>query len=206
MLNPPKPNRAKKNGAPKEVSEAAVERQLELARRIEARLQNSVPAPEPERPVFIISAEDGKAISACSKGDERAALEWLMQGLHSVLAAGGADAQSSIKHLEAVRATFLTSAPKTPLETMLLAQAMIAHHMSTQFAAKALNSNDSAVAGRLAERSARFMDTACRQTETILKLRGETVQQRMVVQHTYVGDGGQAIVGGQVNGSGKQGG
>lgn len=184
------------------MGEAEFQEQLALAKRIEEQLEKAVPVPNVEagRATFLISSEDGKSISACSKGDERAALEWLMQSIHGVFAASGTDPQSSIRHLEAVRATFLTSAPKTPVEALILGQLMVSHEMVTQFAAKALRTNDSVIAGRLAERAARFMDTTLRQAEVISKLRGEIVQQRVIVQHNYLADGSQAVIGATVQG------
>jgi hypothetical protein len=180
--------------AAKELTDQHVNAQLELADRIQKLLEKSAPQPEPT--VFKITVEDGKAITACSRGNERAVLEWLFDGLRPVLAPFG---QEGISSLEAARSALLSSEPRSPIEALLISQMLASHQLAMQFGARAVRASDSAVAGRLAERARGFMEVACRQMETLMKLRGDTVQQRLAVQHTYVQDGGQAVVRPQFN-------
>ncbi len=88
----------------------------------------------------------------------------------------------------------LNSEPKTPIEALLTTQALASQQMAMKFSEKALCTSDPEASCRFADRAARFMEVACRQAETIQKLRGGS-QQKVIVEHVHVADGGKAVIG-----------
>jgi hypothetical protein len=171
-----------------------LERQLELASRVDALLAQKGESGAKKAP-FLISREDGRAVTACPKGDERSMLQWLFDSLHPVISAGRAGEDSMTLPLSAALATILSAEPRSPVESLLLVQLLASHSLATQFGARALTAADSTVSSRLAERARGFMEVSCRQMETLLKLRGESVSQKVVVQHVNMAEGAQAIIG-----------
>lgn len=100
------------------------------------------------------------------------------------------------------------------LEKMLSHQAAAAHIAAVELQAEALallrefnNTGHryailSTEAARLANASARMMDTTQHGIMTLHRLR-TSGRQTLVVQHVHVGEGGQAVVAGQVRGRGQ---
>jgi hypothetical protein len=78
---------------------------------------------------------------------------------------------------------------------LLITQSLAVHQLAMSFASRALQVKDLDGAGKLSERVARLCDIACRQAETIQKLRGEAGKQTVVVTHLNVESGAQAMVG-----------
>jgi hypothetical protein len=168
---------------------ALLEHAAGVARRIDA-----LPAEQPKQ-VFTLSVEDGKAITGCSAGDERAVAEWVLTGLHRVLAPGADLSGDTVKLLEAARSMLLSQEPKSALEGLLVVQAIATHQLAMSFASGALQARDPDTSGKLSERVARLCDVFCRQTETIQKIRGEAGRQHVTVTHLNVEAGAQALVG-----------
>lgn len=194
----------KRNRETKQVTEADIEKELALATRVEALLQKGQAGSDvAKRDTLTLSTADGKAVTGCSAGNERLFAQWLFGGLYPVLVErDDALDGSKIWMLEATRSVLLSSEPKTPLEAMLISQAMAIHELCMAFGRRALQAKHSDVSGKLAERFARLADTACRQAECIQKLRGEAGKQHVTVQHLTVEEGGKALVG-QVNTPGE---
>jgi hypothetical protein len=180
---------------------ALLEQAAAVANQI-ATLPAEQPPAKPQ--VFILSESDGHAITACSQGNERAVCQWSLEGLRRVLEPGQEATPASLQLLEVARSILLSSQPKSPLESLLITQAICTHEMIVAFANRALKAKDSDISGKLSERFARLADVACRQAETIQRLRGEAGRQHVTVQHLNVESGAQALVG-QVNHPGASG-
>lgn len=185
-----------------EVSDADVEAEMTRLEQVERLLQLSGGDAKETREtsqrkpsVFQSTPEQAKQITCCETGNGFAALRLLIEGAYESLEVDQADKQDV---LESIRAYLLNVGPASPLEALLVGQALVSHTLACRFAGKALRASDPVTAGRFAERSARFMEMFTRQLETRQRIRGESIQQRVAVshQHNYVGEGGQAIIGG----------
>jgi hypothetical protein len=87
------------------------------------------------------------------------------------------------------------------LEKMLAHQMTLAHEMAFKLSQMAMKQNDSVETTRLANASARQMDTYQKALLTLQKIRSGG-KQKIVVQHVRVEDGGQAVVTGNIKGGG----
>jgi hypothetical protein len=102
------------------------------------------------------------------------------------------DMAALVKALEIIR----EMAPEGPAQAMLAAQMVGVNEASARFLAVAfedghtLESRTSNV-----NRAVRLMQLFLLQVEAFEKLRGKSVQQKVVVEHVHVHEGGQAIVG-----------
>jgi hypothetical protein len=89
--------------------------------------------------------------------------------------------------------------PQNSLEKMLAHQMALAHDMSFKLSNMATNQNDPVEITRLANASARQMETYQKAMLTLQKIRCGG-KQTVVVQHVTVKDGGQAVVTGKMKG------
>ena len=89
--------------------------------------------------------------------------------------------------------------PQNSLERMLAHQMALAHDMSFKLSNMATNQNDPVEITRLANASARQMETYQKAMLTLQKIRCGG-KQTVVVQHVTVKDGGQAVVTGKMKG------
>jgi len=87
-------------------------------------------------------------------------------------------------------------APTNATEAMLATQMIAAHDAALMFL------NRATLEGQVFEaidanvsRATRLMRLFSDQVEAMQKLKGQTVQQKVIVQHVHVNEGGQAIVG-----------
>lgn len=143
---------------------------------------------------FQITPEQAKQITCCETGNGYAALRILVEGAFESLEVGQADKQDV---LESIRSYLLSVGPASPLEALPVGQALVSHTLACRFASKALHASDPITAGRFAERSARFMEVFGKQLEMRQRIRGEVVQQRVVVQHQHnsiSGPGAQTVI------------
>jgi hypothetical protein len=87
-------------------------------------------------------------------------------------------------------------APKGPIQAMLAAQMIATNEASARFLACSFEGGHS-LESRTANvnRAARLMQVFLLQAEAFEKLSGNSVQQKVVVEHVHVHEGGQAIVG-----------
>jgi hypothetical protein len=104
----------------------------------------------------------------------------------------GGDNAILVKAFEAIG----EMAPKGPVQSMLAAQMIATNEASAKFLACAFVEGQTPE-GRTASvsRAARLMQLFLLQVEAFEKLRGKSVQQKVVVEHVHVHEGGQAIVG-----------
>jgi len=100
--------------------------------------------------------------------------------------------------------TLLEMRPKTLIEAMLAVQTIAVHHRAVKFLGKATIGGEpySATDVNLA-RATSLMRLFADQLEALQKLKGQSGQQKMTVEHIHVNAGGQAIVG-NVNAKGSE--
>jgi hypothetical protein len=94
-----------------------------------------------------------------------------------------------------LKSLLLNSRPRTPVEAMLLTQMMTTHEMASRLAIRALHADDAATSASYSNRAERFMNLFTRQAECLQKLKGLSGQQKVVVEHLNVTQGGKAVVG-----------
>jgi hypothetical protein len=87
-------------------------------------------------------------------------------------------------------------APQNATEAMLATQMIAAHDAALMFLNRATLDGQAfeAIDANVA-RATRLMRLFSDQVEVMQKLKGQTVQQKVIVQHVHVNEGGQAIVG-----------
>lgn len=85
-------------------------------------------------------------------------------------------------------------APQDPLEGLLAGQMTIAHNLAAEFAKRAATTDFPQMADLYVNRTVKLMNVFARQMETLMKYR-QKGQQKIVVQHVQVSEGGQAIIG-----------
>jgi hypothetical protein len=85
--------------------------------------------------------------------------------------------------------------PETATETLLAAQMVGAQHLAMTFMRRALVQTDPQLTDANVLRATRLMRLFNEQLEAMAKLKGKSGQQRVVVEHVTVNEGGQAIVG-----------
>ena len=102
------------------------------------------------------------------------------------------DIPTLIKALEAIG----EMAPKGPVQSMLAAQMIATNEASARFLACSFEEGHT-LESRTANvnRAVRLMQLYLLQVEAFQKLRGKSVQQKVIVEHVHVHEGGQAIVG-----------
>ncbi len=98
-------------------------------------------------------------------------------------------------------------APRTPLEGILCSQMVAVHHLAMQLLARGGNPEGYVQHVESAVTSAtKLLRTFTMQVEALGRLRGSGVtEQRVVVQHVTVADGGQAVIGAVSRASGGEG-
>jgi hypothetical protein len=86
-------------------------------------------------------------------------------------------------------------APESPLEGLLCSQMVSAHNMAAEFSHRAMMSGQTEEGiERNINRASKLMKLFTAQTEALHKLRNKG-QQRIIVQHVQVNEGGQAVIG-----------
>ena len=93
--------------------------------------------------------------------------------------------------------------PQTGMEALLAVQMVGAQHAAMEFLSRSLLPNQSsAVTDANVLRATRLMRLFNEQLEAMSKLKGKSGQQRVVVEHVTVNEGGQAIEGTVARGGG----
>jgi hypothetical protein len=86
--------------------------------------------------------------------------------------------------------------PRDQLEGILFAQMAGTHNLIMEFMRKAINREQYLdAAEKYTNRACKLMSLFLRQIETLEKYRGKSTQQKVVVEHVHVQEGGKAIVG-----------
>lgn len=93
-------------------------------------------------------------------------------------------------------------APDSPLEALLCMQMYGAHNAMMEFTRRTIGAQRLDITQKNASIATRFGQLWCRQAELLMKLRGQTGQQTVRVEHVTVEAGGQAIVGAVAPGGG----
>jgi hypothetical protein len=152
-------------------------------------------APTVKKPYsFDISSLDVARMTGCSRGESDLVAHWLLDGTLNVMA-HGANERDLPKLLSVLKTLLLNSRPRTPVEAMLLTQMMTAQEMASHLAIRALQADDADASASYSNRAERFMNLFTRQAECLQKLRGLSGQQKVVVEHLNVSEGGKAVVG-----------
>jgi hypothetical protein len=152
-------------------------------------------APTVKEPyAFDISSLDVARMTGCSSGESDLVAHWLLDGTLNVMA-HGANERDLSKLLRLLKTLLLNSRPRTPVEAMLLTQMMTAQEMASRLAVKALQADGAEVSASYSNRAERFMNLFIRQAECLQKLKGLSGQQKVVVEHLNVTEGGKAVVG-----------
>jgi hypothetical protein len=147
---------------------------------------------------FDISTSDVARMTGCSSGESDLVAHWLLDGTLNVMAHGAKERDLS-KLLPVLKTLLLNSRPRTPVEAMLLTQMMTAQEMASRLAVKALHADDAEASASYSNRAERFMNLFTRQAECLQKLKGLSGQQKVVVEHLNVIEGGKAVVGQVIN-------
>ncbi|MBF0361979.1 MAG: hypothetical protein HQK49_13265 [Oligoflexia bacterium] len=117
---------------------------------------------------------------------------WIINQLVSVF---GTDTEKLASELNAVLVVLSGISPKNELECMLAVQTCITHQLAMESVRRA-NLPDQTSEGRSINmnRSVKLMNLFLQQTEGLERLKGK-INQKIVVEHVTVNDGGKAIVG-----------
>ena len=101
----------------------------------------------------------------------------------------------SLTHANAAIAFLQGIGPQDELEGMLAGQMVTVHNLAMEYARRAMGQNLSIdVSNSLINRTTKLMSVFTRQVEALQKYRTKG-QQKIVVQHVQVSEGGQAIIG-----------
>lgn len=86
--------------------------------------------------------------------------------------------------------------PKDQMEGILFAQMAGNHNLIMEYMRRAIRQEQNIDAAEdYTNRACRLMNLFLRQIETLEKYRGKSTQQKVIVEHVHVQEGGQAIVG-----------
>ncbi len=86
--------------------------------------------------------------------------------------------------------------PQDETEGVLIAQMVGTHNLIMEFMKRAVLQGQYMEAGNdYTNRASRLMNIFIKQLETLQKYRGKSAQQKMVVEHVHIHEGGQAVVG-----------
>ena len=86
--------------------------------------------------------------------------------------------------------------PRDEMEGVLIAQMAGTHNLIMEYMRRAVNPEQYLGAGEdYTNRAYRLMNIFLKQMEALEKYRGKTSQQKVIVEHVHINEGGQAIVG-----------
>lgn len=140
-----------------------------------------------------VSTDLFRARLTCAVGtvDEEALMHLLHQAIHAV---EGHDRDTA--QVYNVAAALLTGIqPRNELEATLAVQMLAAHNLALAMARRALNTDRLDCLATYGNLTAKLMNVYTRQLEALARLRGQTGQQTVRVEHVTVEAGGQAVVG-----------
>lgn len=96
--------------------------------------------------------------------------------------------------------------PEGPLETLLASQMMATHRVAMEQLRRAMIPEQQPEAVNAAiNRANKLLGTFTKQVEALATHRGKTTQQKVIVEHVHVYEGGQAVVGNVNPGDGGRG-
>ena len=97
--------------------------------------------------------------------------------------------------------------PRDETESLLIAQMAGTHNLSMEYMRKAAIPEQYLEAGAdFNNRAYRLMNLFIKQLEILMKYRGEATQQKVIVEHVHIHEGGKAVVGHFEDKSGERGG
>ncbi|MBX3026963.1 hypothetical protein KF840_18815 [bacterium] len=121
---------------------------------------------------------------------EEAAAEWLMGQ-----AALATESAALADKCNTAMALLAGIGPRDEAEGMLAVQMVAAHNLALSMARRALKTDRVDFLATYSNLSAKLMNVYTRQLEALARLRGQTGQQTVRVEHVTVQAGGQAVVG-----------
>ncbi len=144
--------------------------------------------PETGKPAHLTPEMGMAMMEATGMADRDAALRLINQVVNLQHEPDTQSANAAIAMLQGIN-------PHDELEGMLAGQMVAVHNMSMEFSRRALLSNIALeAADRYINRASKLMGLFTRQAEALQRYRTKG-QQKIVVQHVQVGEGGQAIIG-----------
>jgi hypothetical protein len=168
---------------------------------IETSRPKNAPEPEKQDPPETTTSEERiaslrqNAIPALLGVDHRQTLGGtLLAQIISVQKVWGSEDETQALRL--ALDTAIAFKPRNPIEALLITQMAGVHAAAVSALYKAgLQGQPYEIAELYTNRASRLMRLYMQQTEALSKLRGESGQQRIVVERVNVNAGGQAIVG-----------
>lgn len=86
--------------------------------------------------------------------------------------------------------------PRDEMEGVLIAQMAGTHNLLMEYMGRAIMPEQYLGAGEdYTNRAYKLMNVFLKQVETLQKYRGKTSQQKVIVEHVHIHEGGQAVVG-----------
>jgi hypothetical protein len=173
-------------------------------------------AESPSPPTFRLENREGKEVLARNDADLPDSVLWeirlgqtlgttnldsahqLLEDLHKVVGrvAGPSTDGSTTTKINAALAQIGGIAPRDPLEGMLAVQMVGVHTAAMEHLSRSLTNNDTLVASQCVARASRLLRIFATQLDTLNRHRGKAPsEQRVVVEHVNINEGGQAIVG-----------
>jgi len=115
--------------------------------------------------------------------------------LSQILATLPENREARLKQANATLAFLFDVRPKNAIEGTLAVQMMTTHHLAMNFMARATNSEmPSELITANVSRATKLLKVFSKQIEMLQRLRSDC-QQKVIVEHVHVYEGGQAIVG-----------
>jgi hypothetical protein len=129
------------------------------------------------------------------------AVDQLAVGLLLSQAAYVVEGSDAVQQCNSAAALLSGIAPRNEIEGLLAVQMLAAHNLSLSMARRAIKTDRVDFMQRYGALSAKLMNVFTRQLEALARLRGQTGQQLVRVEHVTVESGGQAVVGAVTTGS-----
>lgn len=123
------------------------------------------------------------------------AVDELAIGLLLSQAAYAVEGGDAVQQCNSAAAILTGIAPRNEIEGLLAVQMLAAHNLSMAMTRRALKTDRVDWMQRYGTLSAKLMNVFTRQLEALARLRGQTRQQTVRVEHVTVEAGGQAVVG-----------
>ncbi len=132
---------------------------------------------------------------------------YLANQLISEVASTRGAGEPELARLNSVGPVLSAVAPRTPLEGLLAAQMAAVHGLAMRFLCLAAGANQTETIDATTGAANRLLRTFTLQLEALTRLRSPGItEQRVVVQHVTVADGGQAVIGAVSRAGGEEGG
>lgn len=166
--------------------------------------ENSIKRVAEEEPLVFEEQEDGKLTIAGTLENLREILGTSNchaggAFLQQLIAVVDPDSKDMPRHCNTVAPLLRAISPKDELESMLAVQMIGVHSMAMEMMRRGMQADHTSHVDSCTNRVTKLSRTFLAQLEALNKHRG-AAQQKVVVEHVNVSDGGQAIVAGSIGG------